>query len=87
LITVKCCLKLNTCSPNKQTNTYNVSKTQTIIMCPTRKQHQRLTQIFLLLQEKHHTRMLLFISIYFWKKPRHLSQVVVYNVHRGYVKK
>ena len=56
-------------------------------MCPTRKQHQRLTQIFLLLQEKHHTRMLLFISIYFWKKPRHLSQVVVYNVHRGYVKK
>jgi hypothetical protein len=63
LITVKCCFKLNTCSPNKQTNTNNVNKTralpQTIMMCPTRKKHQCLTPVFLLLlQEKHHTRML-----------------------------
>jgi hypothetical protein len=53
LITVKCCFKLNTCSPNKQTNTKNVNKTralpQTIIMCPTRKQHQCLTQFFFII--------------------------------------
>jgi hypothetical protein len=49
----ECCLKLNTCSPNKQTNTNNVNKTrplpQTIMMCPTRKQHQCLTQVFFII--------------------------------------
>jgi hypothetical protein len=53
LITVKCCFKLNTCSPNKQTNTNNVNKTralpQTIMMCPTRKQHQCLTPVFFII--------------------------------------